>query len=128
MKYLLDTHTFLWMIADDEKLSVTAKKCILDKKSKLYLSSASIWEIVIKTSIGKLTLPEHPQTFIKKQLAENMIDELPVTFKHAFQLLQLPYHHKDPFDRMLISQAQSEKLSILTTDSLFAGYDIKTIW
>jgi PIN domain nuclease of toxin-antitoxin system len=116
------------MITDDEKLSSAARKCILDKKSKLYLSSASVWEIVIKTSIGKLTLPDQPQTFISKQLSENLIDELPVTFKHAFHLLQLPYHHKDPFDRMLISQAQTEKLSILTTDSVFTDYDVKTIW
>jgi len=128
VKFLLDTHTFLWMIADDDKLSAVARKCILDKKSNLYLSSASVWEIFIKTSIGKLTLPDHPQTFISKQLSENLIDELPVTFKHAFQLHQLPYHHKDPFDRMLISQAQAEKLSILTADSLFASYDVKTIW
>ena len=83
MRYLLDTHTFLWMITDDEKLSATAKKCILDKKSKLYLSSASIWEIIIKTSIGKLTLPDHPQAFINKQIAENQIDELVINFKHA---------------------------------------------
>jgi PIN domain nuclease of toxin-antitoxin system len=128
MKCLLDTHTFIWLITEDSKLSSIARNCILDSRTTLYLSSASIWEIVIKCNIGKLRLPGHPQTFITKQLAANFIVELPITFKHAFHLQQLPDYHKDPFDRMLVAQAIFEKLSIITIDPIIAQYPVKTIW
>lgn len=128
MKCLLDTHAFIWLTTEDPKLSSIARDCILDGRTTLYLSSASIWEIVIKCSIGKLKLPGHPQTFVAKQLATNYIEELPITFKHAFHLQQLPDHHKDPFDRMLVAQAIVEKLSIITIDQLIAQYPVKTIW
>ena len=128
MKCLLDTHAFIWLITEDPKLSSTARKYILDGRTSLYLSSASIWEIVIKCSIGKLKLPGHPQTFIDKQLVANFIEELPITFKHAFHLQQLPGHHKDPFDRMLVAQAIFEKLSIITIDPIIAQYPVKIIW
>ena len=128
MKCLLDTHAFIWLITEDPKLSDPARNCILDGRTTLYLSGASIWEIVIKYNIGKLRLPGHPQTFISKQLATNSIEELPITFKHAFNLQHLPDHHKDPFDRMLVAQAIFEKLSIITIDPIIAQYPVKTIW
>jgi PIN domain nuclease of toxin-antitoxin system len=128
MKCLLDTHTFIWLITEDTKLSSTARNCILDGHTTLYLSSASIWEIVIKSGIGKLRLPDHPQTFITKQLTANFIEELPISFKHAFYLQQLPDHHKDPFDRILVAQAICEKLSIVTIDPIIAQYPVKTVW
>jgi len=128
MKCLLDTHAFIWLITEDPKLSNTARNCILDGRTTLYLSSASTWEIVIKCNIGKLRLPGHPQTFITKQLTANLIEELPITFKHSFHLQQLPDHHKDPFDRMLVAQAIFEKLSIITIDPIIAQYPVKTIW
>jgi PIN domain nuclease of toxin-antitoxin system len=128
MKCLLDTHAFIWLSTDDERLSEKARNAILDMRTSLYLSSASIWEMVIKTALGKLKLPDHPETFIRKQLALAQIHELPVTFKHAFSLQQLPTYHKDPFDRMLVAQASVEKLTILTIDPLIAQYTVKTLW
>jgi PIN domain nuclease of toxin-antitoxin system len=128
MKCLLDTHAFIWLITEDSKLSDTARDCILDSRTSLYLSTASIWEIIIKCNIGKLKLPGNPQEFISKQLLINLIEELAITFDHAFHLLQLPDHHKDPFDRMLVAQALSEKLTIMTIDPIIARYSVRTIW
>lgn len=128
MKCLLDTHAFIWLITDDPKLSITARSCILDSHTSLYLSSASVWEIVIKCNIGKLKLSGSPQTLITKQLSENLIEELPISFNHVFHLRQLPEHHKDPFDRMLVAQALAEKLTIITIDPLITRYSVKTIW
>ncbi|GAB7024935.1 type II toxin-antitoxin system VapC family toxin [Geotalea toluenoxydans] len=128
MKCLLDTHAFIWLITDDDRLSAKARKTILDSRTFLYLSSASIWEMVVKAAIGKLKLPVHPEAFVQKQLAAAQIQELPVSFKHAFHLQHLPNHHKDPFDRMLVAQALAEKLTILTIDPLIAQYPAKTLW
>ena len=128
MKCLLDTHAFIWLITDDDRLSVKARGAILDNRTTLYLSSASIWEMVIKSSLGKLKLPDHPESFIQKQLEATQIQELPITFRHAFHLQHLPNHHKDPFDRMLVAQALAEKLTILTIDPLIAQYSAKTFW
>jgi len=128
MKCLLDTHAFIWLITDDERLSAKARSTILDSRTTLYLSSASIWEMVIKAGIGKLKLPAHPETFVQKQMATTQIQELPISFKHAFHLQHLPGHHKDPFDRMLVAQALAEKLTILTIDPLIAQYSAKTLW
>ena len=128
MKCLLDTHAFIWLVTEDAKLSNTAKDCILNSHTRLYLSSASVWELIIKCNIGKLKLPGTPEHFVSKQLAINQIDELPIVFKHAFHLHQLPDFHKDPFDRMLVAQAISEKMSILTIDPIISKYDVKTIW
>jgi PIN domain nuclease of toxin-antitoxin system len=128
VKCLLDTHAFIWLITDDGRLSAKVKEAILDNRTTLYLSSASIWEMVIKSSLGKLKLPDHTESFIQKQLGVTQIQELPITFKHAFHLQNLPNHHKDPFDRMLVSQALAEKLTILTIDPLIAQYSAKTLW
>lgn len=128
MKCLLDTHAFIWLITDDGRLSVKAKSAILDSRTTLYLSSASIWEMMIKSSLGKLKLPGHTESFIQKQLEATQIQELPITFKHALHLQNLPNHHKDPFDRMLVAQALAEKLTILTIDPLISQYSAKTHW
>ena len=128
MKCLLDTHAFIWLITEDAKLSNIARNCILDSRTNLYLSSASVWEIIIKCNIGKLRLSGNPQSFITRQLTINRIEELPITFNHAFHLQNLPDHHKDPFDRMLVAQALSEKLPIITIDQEIARYPVKTIW
>jgi PIN domain nuclease of toxin-antitoxin system len=128
MKLLLDTHAFIWLTTDDDRLSVSARNAMLDSRSTLYLSSASLWEIVIKSAIGKLRLPENTEAFVHKHLKAARITELPITFKHAFHLQHLPDHHKDPFDRMLVAQALTEKLTILTIDPLIAQYSAKTLW
>ena len=128
MKLLLDTHAFIWLTTDDERLSVIARNAILDSRNTLYLSSASLWEIAIKSAIGKLRLPDNAEAFVHKHVKAAQLVELPITFRHTFHLQHLPEHHKDPFDRMLVAQALAEKLTILTIDPLIAQYAAKTLW
>jgi PIN domain nuclease of toxin-antitoxin system len=128
MKYLLDTHTFIWLIGYPDKLSKTVVQLIENPDNSLYLSAASGWEIAIKCSIGKLVLPERPESFIPHQMKIIGIEELPVTLAHALGTTKLPEIHKDPFDRLLVSQAIAEKCPIMTSDSLIARYDVQTIW
>lgn len=128
MRALLDTHAFLWWITDDPKLSVHAREVIGDGENKLFLSAASGWEMAIKVRLGKLNLPDNLESFIPKQMALNAIDSFPVQMSHALHVYQLPDHHRDPFDRMLVSQAQLENLPILTADPQIAQYPVKIIW
>ena len=128
MKALLDTHVFLWWILDDKRLSTTAREVIGSENSDLYMSAASIWEMVIKIRIGKLTLPDPPLPFIEEQLRINHLKPLAITISHAMSVHHLPLIHRDPFDRMLVAQSKSEKMAVVTGDRLFAGYDVRTIW
>ncbi|MDM8515916.1 type II toxin-antitoxin system VapC family toxin [Desulfobacterales bacterium HSG16] len=128
MNVLLDTHAFLWWITDDSQLSVTARNIIKNNRNILYWSAASSWEVAIKYALGRLPLPEEPETFLMKELEGNMINSLPIADKDAFHAGQLPRHHNDPFDRMLIAQAQTESLVLLSCDSLFNLYDVDVIW
>ena len=128
MRVLLDTHTFLWWIADDPWLSPRAREIISDGENHLFLSAASAWEIAIKARLGRLTIPEPIATFVPAQLAENAIEGLPIGLSHAFHVYSLPDHHRDPFDRMLVAQSQLENLPILTGDPLIAQYPVETIW
>lgn len=128
MRALLDTHTFLWWIIDNPLLSVTARQFISDSKNELFLSAASVWEMVIKCQIGRLALPEKPETFIAGQMVVNSIQSLPVTINHALAVNNLPTHHRDPFDRMLIAQARIERMPLITNDQAIKRYDIESIW
>ncbi len=128
MKYLLDTHTFLWWITDDPSLSGNAREIISDGKNELYLSSASGWEIAIKAGLGRLRLNDDPEIFIPDQLRENSILALPVLLNHGLHVYRLPLFHRDPFDRMLVAQGQMEKMGIVTDDPLIKKYDIETVW
>lgn len=115
MSYLLDTHTYLWFIAGDRKLSRNVKAIIQDIETPCYLSIASLWEITIKKQLGKLELGiELKELF--QYAKRNKIEILSIEFVHLLQLAKLPRIHGDPFDRLLISQAQSEKLTILSSD------------
>ncbi|MBF0099874.1 MAG: type II toxin-antitoxin system VapC family toxin [Desulfobacterales bacterium] len=127
MKYLLDTHIFIWWILDDPKLSDVFKSKISNSNNEFYFSAASAWEIVIKSSIGKLTLPDSPEKFINDQLHQNRIIELGITIEHTLQLLTLPFLHKDPFDRILIAQSNFEQITIITDDVLIKQYDVKVL-
>jgi len=124
MKYLTDTHIFLWWITDNPRLSEHVRKAVASPENEIFLSSASTWEMVIKSSVGKLSLPSSPDLFIRKQLALNDIKILNVTIEHTFALLKLPMIHKDPFDRILIAQANAENLIIITDDVLIKKYGI----
>ncbi|WP_338834807.1 hypothetical protein MHLNE_11150 [Moorella humiferrea] len=128
MKALLDTHTFLWWITEDPRLSPRAREIIRDGENILYLSAASCWEMAIKARLGKLEMPANITSFITDQMAINAITPLPVEISHALHVYTLPNLHRDPFDRLLVSQAQIENLPILTADPQIARYAVKVIW
>ena len=125
MKYLLDTHIFVWWITDNDRLKEIIRDKISEKNNEIFLSSASIWEIMIKSKLNKIQLPDYPGTFIKEQIALNAINILNITPEHAIETYVLPEIHKDPFDRMLIAQSKVENLTIITTDSFIKKYDVK---
>ena len=128
VKALLDTHTFLWWITNNPKLSSRVREIIRDGKNELFLSAASGWEIAIKAQLGRIQIPDKPQTFISEQMLANAIQGLPIQISHALHVYNLPTHHRDPFDRMLVAQAQLEGLPILTNDSQISRYPVKIIW
>lgn len=127
MKALLDTHTFLWAIAEEERLSPRARQ-IYTGKNDLWLSVASIWEIVIKVRAGKLLLPQPSGPYVVRELAKNRIEVLPVNLDHVLRFEDLPVYHRDPFDRILIAQSLEEKLPLVTADPVFNRYPVEVIW
>ncbi|GAB4505044.1 MAG: type II toxin-antitoxin system VapC family toxin [Anaerolineales bacterium] len=128
MKYLLDTHTFLWWNTDDPQLSAIAKEIIADGRNEIFLSAASAWEIAIKTTRGRLILPEYPERYIPNRLRLHGFQALPVQIHHAVQVYQLPMHHTDPFDRLLIAQSQIESMPLLSADKNIRRYDVEVVW
>lgn len=128
MKLLLDAHTFLWWITDNPRLSGRAREIISDGGNELFLSAAAGWEIAIKVQIGRLKLPEEPIRFILEQMRINAIQSLPIQMNHALHVSTLPQHHRDPFDRLLIAQAQLEGLPVLSSDHQLANYQVEVIW
>jgi PIN domain nuclease of toxin-antitoxin system len=127
MNVLLDTHAFLWFVNDDPQLSLAAKT-LMESEVDLLLSVASLWEISIKVGIGKLDLPKLFDVFIPEQLELNEIELLPIELKHLTPLTSLPLHHRDPFDRLLISQSLVEGLTILSADKIFDRYVVNRSW
>ena len=128
MKALLDTHTFLWWIANDPQLSLRARQVIEDSNTELFLSAASGWEIAIKSHLGKLRLPPDLQGFVAEQVRVNGIQVLPIEMMHALHVYTLPDYHRDPFDRLLVAQSQLEKMPILTGDAQIGRYAVTVIW
>ena len=128
MKILLDTHAFLWWIRDDPRLSRRARELVTSGRNELFLSVTCVWEIFTKTQTGKLHLPESPQKFVAEQLTANNIHVLPLTLDHVFRLEQLPLHHRDPFDRILIAQSLEEEFPILSADPLLKNYSARLLW
>ncbi|AMM40596.1 twitching motility protein PilT [Candidatus Desulfofervidus auxilii] len=128
MRVLLDTHTFLWWISNDTRLSSRALEVISNGNNELLLSAASGWEIAIKVRLGRLQLPYEPERFIPEQLVINAIQSLPIKISHALHTYSLPIYHRDPFDRIIIAQAQLEGLPILTSDPQIAKYKVEIIW
>jgi PIN domain nuclease of toxin-antitoxin system len=127
MNLLWDTHTLIWFIEGDNNLGITARSYIENPQNTNFVSIATFWEIAIKVSINKLTL-QIPLKNLKNLLWENGIEILPVTFEHTLLVSQLPFYHRDPFDRLLIAQAIHEKIVLLTKDEKFALYNIQTVW
>jgi len=128
VRVLLDTHTFLWWISNDTRLSSRAREVISNGNNELLLSAASGWEIAIKVRLGRLQLPYEPERFIPEQLVINAIQSLPIKISHALHTYSLPIYHRDPFDRIIIAQAQLEGLPILTSDPQIAKYKVEIIW
>jgi PIN domain nuclease of toxin-antitoxin system len=128
VKVLLDTHTFLWWVADDPQMSVTTKNIIVNPDNDIYLSVISAWEIIIKVGTGKLSLSEPPEIYIPNPIASNQFEILPVQISHILKINSLPNFHKDPFDRLLIAQSLVEDFSLITIDSAITQYPVKTIW
>ncbi|GBF82116.1 type II toxin-antitoxin system VapC family toxin [Aphanothece sacrum] len=124
---LLDTHTFLWFVNDSPELSQTAIN-LLESENELLVSIASLWEIAIKVNLKKLILATNYQQFIPQQLALNQIGILPISLNHLSIYTDLPLYHRDPFDRLIIAQAMSEKLSIISIDQKLDLYEIDRQW
>jgi PIN domain nuclease of toxin-antitoxin system len=128
MRLLLDTHTFLWWVSNDPTLSSAARTAISNERNECFLSIASCWEMAIKTSIGKLRLTTTVERFIPEELANNDIKLLSVDFKHVAKVENLPFFHRDPFDRLLVAQALVEKMTFITADDIISDYGVKRIW
>lgn len=128
MRLLLDTHTLLWWATDRARLSPVALAVCEDASNVLLLSVVSVWEMQIKTQLGKLTLTIPLATLIDREVNTNGMTLLPVELEHVLALDTLPAYHKDPFDRLLIAQAQLEGAILVTTDGVFARYDISRLW
>lgn len=128
MPLLLDTHAFLWFITADPKLSAAAERMIRDGGNELLLSIASVWEMASKVRLDRLPIPEPLDSFIPAQLEINQIRLLPIELQHTFETARLPLHHRDPFDRLLIAQAQAEEIPIISADVAFSSYEVKVLW
>ena len=127
MKALLDSHAFLWALSGDTRMSTRARD-IFEGPSSLSLSIVSIWEILIKVQLGKLGLPRSAASYIFSELVKNKIATLPIRLDHLIAYENLPLHHRDPFNRMLIAQGIKEELPIITADRNFQNYSVRTIW
>lgn len=128
MKLLLDTHIFLWFISGSTKLTNYSKDLIENTDNQRFLSLASLWEITIKISLGKLHISIPYEQLIQKHIYDNDIELLNIAPKHLSHILNLPFHHKDPFDRLIIAQAQCEDMSIISSDEQFKKYDTIILW
>ena len=128
MRLLLDTHAFLWWAANSDKLSRKAHAAISDRANECFLSVVSAWEMAIKVSVGKLKLPDALDQFVPAQLVANGFVQLPMEFRHAVKVSTLTFHHRDPFDRLLIAQAIEENMHIVSADAMFKRYGVNRIW
>jgi PIN domain nuclease of toxin-antitoxin system len=128
VKVLLDTHTFLWAITDDSNLSRRAREIFVSRASDLFLSVASVWEILIKVQIKKLPLPEPAMPYLREQIATNDVRILPIMLDHVARLEELPAYHRDPFDRILVAQSMEEGWPIVSADPLLKKYPAQLLW
>ena len=128
MRFLLDTHAFLWWIADDPQLSAGAREVMADPSNELFLSAASGWEIAIKSRIGKLSLAEPPETFVPRHLIANRLQSLAVHMNHALRVSSLPLLHRDPFDRLLVAQSLLEDMPLVSCDPQLVQYGVDVRW
>jgi PIN domain nuclease of toxin-antitoxin system len=128
MRALIDTSTFLWFISGNEKLSIDARHYIADLDNQIFISIVSLWEIAIKTSLGKLELLLPFDRLISEHLEQNAITILSIEKAHLFKVINLAFHHRDPFDRLIIAQSLTEQLPVITSDAAFSQYPVQLIW
>ena len=128
MKVLLDTHVFIWLDTQPEKLSNTAMEICQDIDNQLYLSMASVWEMQIKVQLGKLKLKIPLADMLTAQQQENDLNILNIALTHVYQLQALPFHHNDPFDRLIIAQSVLEDMTLISFDEKFKAYGISVLW
>jgi PIN domain nuclease of toxin-antitoxin system len=128
VRALLDTHAFLWWISDNRRLSERAREIIADGRNELLFSVASGWEISIKSGLGRLDVPEDLEQFIADQLSRNAFQVLPIHLSHALRTRVLPDLHRDPFDRILVSQAILEEIPLLSADPQISQYPVEVVW
>jgi PIN domain nuclease of toxin-antitoxin system len=128
MRYLLDTHVFLWMAADPDKLSPRVRKIVREKNNQLYMSAASGWEIALLEKIDRIKLPDEPQRFIPEAMQRLSVLPIPIGFSTAITAAMLPLIHRDPFDRIIIAEAEKEKMIVITKDKKFVEYGIQSLW
>jgi PIN domain nuclease of toxin-antitoxin system len=128
VKYLLDTVVWLWNIGPIERINKAGREILENGREEIYFSAATSWELSIKMGLGKLQLPAPPAQCIPEFMARQGLRPLPVTHTHAVKVYDLPLHHNDPFDRLLIAQAISEEMSILTADWIFKKYPVEVLW
>ena len=128
MRLLVDTHCWLWYLLAPERLNVQAQEALRDPENDVFFSVASAWEIVVKFGLGKLDLPLRPSEYIPDRLERLGHQTLTIGQSHVLQLEALPLHHRDPFDRILVAQAQAEKLLLITADEVLTAYDVPVFW
>jgi PIN domain nuclease of toxin-antitoxin system len=128
VRLLLDTQTWLWMQVAPERLSDRVLELVQDPGADLVFSAASSWEIAIKYALGRLPLPTPPAEYVPDRIESSGVIPLPVEHAHALLVAELPQHHHDPFDRLLVAQAQLEDLAVLTADRQFEPYDVELVW
>jgi PIN domain nuclease of toxin-antitoxin system len=129
VKYLLDTHAFLWWITADKRLPAALRKHLERFRDPIYVSVVSLWEIVLKIRLGKLTVTAGPvEPYLLRQIEQNRFEVLTIHSHHVFPLLSLPPLHRDPFDRLLVAQSQVESLTLVTCDPEIKAYPVKTVW
>jgi PIN domain nuclease of toxin-antitoxin system len=128
MKVLVDTHTFLWAFLHDHRLTPKAKQVLRSNEHELVFSLVSLWEIAIKIKTGKLNTIGSSVAYIRDEMNAYGMELLPIRYDHVLQLESLPHYHSDPFDRLLIAQALTENLPILTSDKAFKPYGVKLVW
>lgn len=127
MKLLLDTHIFFWLNDDANKLSKAVKEALSLKSNIWVLSVVSVWELQIKSQLGKLALPAALNEMVKTNIKKNKLEILPVTLEHVLAVETIGQHHKDPFDRLIIAQAVVEDLTVISNDGIFSSYGIKLL-
>ena len=128
MNLLIDSHALIWGYFDPNRLSATARTQMTDPSNRVFVSSASHWEIAIKISIRKLNLTEPFVEFVQHAILDNGFTILPIEPRHTAELISLPYHHRDPFDRLLVTQAMVENLPVVSVDPVLDLYPIRRIW